>query len=69
MGVRPLYYADIGGTLFFASEIKALLQDPQQERAVHEEAFFHYLSFLTTPAPPASWPTARPGRTSPLKKP
>jgi asparagine synthase (glutamine-hydrolysing) len=28
-----------------------LLADPEQERAVNEEAFFHYLSFLTTPAP------------------
>ena len=26
-------------------------QDPDQPRSVHEEAFFHYLSFLTTPAP------------------
>ena len=26
MGVRPLYYTDIGGTLFFASEVKALMQ-------------------------------------------
>lgn len=28
MGVRPLYYTDIGGTLFFASEIKALTEAP-----------------------------------------
>ena len=28
MGVRPLFYADIGGTLFFASEIKALTEAP-----------------------------------------
>ena len=32
-------------------EIKALLKDPQQKRVVNEEALFHYLSFLTTPAP------------------
>ena len=35
----------------FASEIKALLKDPDQKRIVHEEALYHYLSFLTTPAP------------------
>ena len=35
--------------LTFASEIKALLEVPGQRRAVHEEALFHYLSFLTTP--------------------
>ena len=51
IGVKPLYYTLRDGRLLFASEIKALLQDPQQPRAVHEEALFHYLSFLTTPAP------------------
>ena len=39
------------GRLSFASEIKALLVDPEQPRAIHEEALYHYLSFLTTPAP------------------
>lgn len=51
IGIKPLYYSIINGRIAFASEIKALLQDPAQKRAVHEEAFYHYLSFLTTPAP------------------
>jgi asparagine synthase (glutamine-hydrolysing) len=51
IGVKPLYWSVHHGRLTFASEIKALLEDPQQARAVNEEAFFHYLSFLTTPAP------------------
>jgi asparagine synthase (glutamine-hydrolysing) len=51
IGVKPLYYSIHNGRIVFASEIKALLQDPEQKRAVNEEAFFHYLSFLTTPAP------------------
>ncbi len=51
IGVKPLYYSIHHGRITFASEIKALLQDPQQARAVNEEALFHYLSFLTTPAP------------------
>jgi len=51
IGVKPLYYSLHHGRLTFASEIKALLQDPEQQRAVDEEAFYHYLSFLTTPAP------------------
>ncbi|HWN22728.1 MAG TPA: asparagine synthase (glutamine-hydrolyzing) [Gaiellaceae bacterium] len=51
IGIKPLYFSVHHGRITFGSEIKALLQDPQQERAVDEEAFFHYLSFLTTPAP------------------
>ncbi len=51
IGIKPLYYSVHHGRLTFASEIKALLQDPEQERAVDEESFYHFLSFLTTPAP------------------
>ena len=51
IGIKPLYYSIHHGRITFASEIKALLQDSDQPRSVHEEAFFHYLSFLTTPAP------------------
>ncbi|MBA2485332.1 MAG: asparagine synthase (glutamine-hydrolyzing) [Nitrospira sp.] len=51
IGVKPLYYSLHHGRLTFASEIKALLQDPEQPKALHEESLFHYLSFLTTPAP------------------
>ena len=51
LGVKPLYYARIGGRLLFASEIKALLEHPDVVRDVDEEALYHYLTFLTTPAP------------------
>ena len=51
IGIKPLYYSIHHGRITFASEIKALLQDPDQVRAVNEEALFHYLSFITTPAP------------------
>jgi asparagine synthase (glutamine-hydrolysing) len=51
IGIKPLYYSIHHGRITFASEIKALLQDPEQGRAVNEEAFFHYLSFISTPAP------------------
>jgi asparagine synthase (glutamine-hydrolysing) len=51
IGIKPLYYAIHHGRVTFASEIKALLEDPDQPRAVNETALFHYLSFLTTPAP------------------
>jgi asparagine synthase (glutamine-hydrolysing) len=51
IGIKPLYYSIHDGRIVFASEIKALLRDPDQKRAVDEEAFYHYLSFLTAPAP------------------
>ncbi len=51
LGIKPLYYSFYSGKLAFASEIKALLADPERSRAVNENALFHYLSFLTTPAP------------------
>ncbi len=51
VGVKPLYFSRHHGRITFASEIKALLADPEQSRGVNEEGLFHYLSFLTTPAP------------------
>jgi len=51
IGVKPLYYSAHHGRFTFASEIKALLEDSEQERSIDEEALYHFLSFLTTPAP------------------
>ncbi|KAF0249529.1 MAG: asparagine synthase (glutamine-hydrolysing), partial [bacterium] len=51
LGVKPLYYIQIPGQILFASEIKALLAHPAVVRDINEEALYHYLTFLTTPAP------------------
>ncbi|MCC6975519.1 MAG: asparagine synthase (glutamine-hydrolyzing) [Anaerolineae bacterium] len=51
IGIKPLYYSIHHERIVFGSEIKGILQDPEQPRQVEEEAFYHYLSFLTTPAP------------------
>lgn len=51
VGVKPLYYSRHSGRLTFGSEIKALLQDDGQKRGMNQEAFFHYLTYITTPAP------------------
>src|SRR5439155_26313372 len=51
MGVKPLYYSIHHGRITFDSEIKALLEDEEQERGVNEEALYYYLSFNATPAP------------------
>lgn len=51
IGVKPLYYSTHHGRITFASEIKALLKDPGQEKAMDEESLYHFLSFLAVPAP------------------
>lgn len=43
-GIKPLYYASAGGRLLFASEIKALLRDPELPLCVDEEMLCAYLT-------------------------
>ncbi|MBC7910434.1 MAG: asparagine synthase (glutamine-hydrolyzing) [Pyrinomonadaceae bacterium] len=51
VGVKPLYFYQKDGRFIFASEIKAILQHPAVVAEVDEESLYHYLTFLTTPAP------------------
>jgi asparagine synthase (glutamine-hydrolysing) len=51
IGIKPLYYTFAGGQFIFGSEIKTILQHPAVRREVDEEALYHFLSFLTSPAP------------------
>jgi asparagine synthase (glutamine-hydrolysing) len=46
-GLRPLYYTQVGARLLFASEVKAILQDPKVERTVDDEAVADFLTFQT----------------------
>jgi asparagine synthase (glutamine-hydrolysing) len=50
-GKKPLYYHDDGTRLVFASEIKALLQDPSIKRRVSPEALTDYFTFGAIPSP------------------
>ena len=51
-GVKPLYYAPLpGGRLIFASEIKALLLDPELSLGIDPAGLQDYLAFLWTPDP------------------
>ena len=49
LGIKPLYYAEVGGRLIFASELKAVLQVPEIERTLNFNAVNHLFSFLSTP--------------------
>ncbi|MDQ3908474.1 MAG: asparagine synthase (glutamine-hydrolyzing), partial [Acidobacteriota bacterium] len=51
LGVKPLYFYQRGGRFIFASEIKSILAHPAVVAEVDEDSLYHYLSFLTTPAP------------------
>jgi asparagine synthase (glutamine-hydrolysing) len=51
VGVKPLYFYHQNGRIIFGSEIKAILQHPSVEADIDEESLYHYLTFLTTPAP------------------
>lgn len=51
IGVKPLYYAYINDCFVFASEMKAMVQHPDFSPEIEPYAMYHYLSFLTTPAP------------------
>jgi asparagine synthase (glutamine-hydrolysing) len=51
VGVKPLYFYNREGRFIFASEIKAILRHPAVTPEINEESLYHYLTFLTTPAP------------------
>jgi asparagine synthase (glutamine-hydrolysing) len=51
LGKKPLYYSHEGGTFRFASELKSLLADPEQDTMLDMEAISDYLSFLCILAP------------------
>jgi asparagine synthase (glutamine-hydrolysing) len=50
-GVKPVYYAQRGKGLAFASEIKALLEVPGVEAELDLESLRQYLTFLWVPDP------------------
>lgn len=51
IGVKPLYYAQLGDCLLFASEPKALLEHPEVDRSIDPVALDAYLSLLYIPPP------------------
>jgi asparagine synthase (glutamine-hydrolysing) len=58
-GIKPLYYGVEGGTLSFASELKAMLEQPGFSRAIDPRALSAYLAFNSIPAPLTIFSAAR----------
>ena len=48
-GIKPLYYAQMNGTLLFGSEIKSFLEHPRFDKIFNEDALGNYLSFQFVP--------------------
>lgn len=68
LGVKPLYYVQLGNKLLFASEIKSLLQDKSVPREVDIKSLQELFTFRYVPSPntlfkdieklpPANWMT------------
>lgn len=51
VGVKPLYYSEAAGVLYFGSEIKSLLACPGVNRDLDLESLDDYLAFLYTVPP------------------
>ncbi len=51
VGKKPLFYCERSGTLSFASELQALMQDPEVPREIDHQALDAYLAYGYVPAP------------------
>jgi asparagine synthase (glutamine-hydrolysing) len=51
LGVKPLYYSELDGTFYFASEIKALMKVPELGRTIDPEALDDVLTYRHVQAP------------------
>jgi asparagine synthase (glutamine-hydrolysing) len=58
-GIKPLYYRFREGGLSFASELKAMLEQPGFSRAIDPQALAAYLAFNSVPAPLTIFAEAR----------
>jgi asparagine synthase (glutamine-hydrolysing) len=48
-GIKPVYYAEAAGRLYFGSEAKCLLAMPEIDRSLDPAALDHFLAYLYTP--------------------
>lgn len=51
LGIKPVYFIEVNGSLIFASEIKALLEHPAVNASLDHQSLSQYLSLKYVPAP------------------
>jgi asparagine synthase (glutamine-hydrolysing) len=51
VGIKPVYYTVHRDTLYFASEIKSIFQNPEIPRELNPDAIDYYLTFRYVPGP------------------
>lgn len=51
MGIKPLYYVQVGSRLYFGSEVKSLLASPEVHAEMNPAVLPLYLSLLYVPGP------------------
>ena len=54
-GIKPLYYRHDAASLIFASELKAILQDPSVKREIDFSAFADFFVYRYIPSPKTIW--------------
>lgn len=59
VGKKPLFYCERAGTLSFASELRALMQDPEIPREIDHRALDAYLAYGYVPAPMSAFAAVR----------
>ena len=51
LGIKPLYYTQVNGSIIFGSEIKVILQYPEVKREIDFISMDEYLRYSCVPAP------------------
>ena len=59
LGIKPLHYAFVNGTLTFGSEIKAILAAAPELKEVDQQALLEYFSFGYVPDPDTAFKSIR----------
>jgi asparagine synthase (glutamine-hydrolysing) len=59
VGKKPLFYSELPGGLSFASELNALMQNPEIPREIDHQAVDAYLAYGCVPAPMSAFAAVR----------